>query len=59
LAGDPQSDRALRGGSHDVLDQLLEASRRGSVGTAQMMVMVDAVAGSLHDVYVVAPCWRR
>ena len=41
-------------GSHDVLDQLLEASRRGSVDAAQMTQMVDAVARSLHDVYVVA-----
>jgi EmrB/QacA subfamily drug resistance transporter len=41
-------------GSHDVLELLLEASRRTSLDTPQMTAMVDAVASSLHDVYVVA-----
>ena len=38
----------------DALDLLLEASRRESLDVQHIARMVEAVASSLHDVYVVA-----
>jgi hypothetical protein len=40
--------------SIDAIDLLLEGSRRKSLDAQHVAQMVDAVAGSLHNVYVVA-----
>jgi hypothetical protein len=45
---------ASNGDSTDALDLLLDESRRNSLDAQHIAHMVEAVAGSLHDVYVVA-----